>query len=145
MRAVRRADVSIWVIGLGGEVDEEEMEYFGRDGYVHASQGDSVAAAFQQVAEEIRGLAGRFYLLSYCSPARAGSHRLEVEAVYGELRGRVSYDFDADGFEPDCDPSSPPAFEVPGTERRRRSRRGSSRRPASDGETMDFEGEGGWE
>ena len=115
LRAVRDADLSIWVIGLGGEVDQQELERFGRDGFVHVGDQDAVVQAFQGVAERIQSLASRFYLLSYCSPARAGRHRLEVQARHGDLTGRLSYEFDAEGFQPGCDPATPPAFAVPGT------------------------------
>jgi hypothetical protein len=115
LRAVGDAGLNIYVIGLGGEVDQEEMQKLGRDGFVHATDKDAVVQAFEQVATQIEGLASRYYLLSYCSPARAGSHKLKVEAVVGEEKGALSYQFDATDFEPDCDPEDPPAFAVPGT------------------------------
>ena len=54
----------------------------------------------------------RYYLLSYCSPARAGEHNVEIEAVKGGHSGRLGYDFKADGFGPNCDPNQKPAFNV---------------------------------
>ena len=110
-------DMSVFTIGLGGEVDPEVLEDLGRDGYFHAEGGDAVVQTFQEVAEEIQRLASAFYLLSYCSPSRAGVHRLEIELVQGEEQGDVSYRFDASGFEPGCDPERPPEeFVVPGLE-----------------------------
>jgi len=57
-----------------------------------------------------------FYLLSYCSPARAGKHEVRVEAVVkegkGEKTGSLVSSFDATGFAPGCDPSTPPSFDV---------------------------------
>lgn len=123
-RAVGSADISIYTIGLGGEVDSEVLEEIGRDGYFHAEGGESVVSVFQEVAEEIQSLAQAFYLLSYCSPSRAGLHSLEIELVQGEDRGALSYRFDATGFEPDCDPEDPPEeFVVPGLEEEQRSNR----------------------
>jgi len=115
MAAVDEAKIGIYVIGLGGEVDQEEMRRLGRDGYVHVGEKEAIVAAFEGVAERIKGMAARYYLLSYCSPSRAGVHELTVEAVVGEERGDLSYGFDAEGFEPGCDPRTPPAFDVPGT------------------------------
>jgi hypothetical protein len=115
LRAIGDAGLSIYVIGLGGEVDQKEMQRLGRDGFVHAADKEAVVAAFENVAARIQGLASRFYLLSYCSPSRAGRHKLQVEAVVGEERGKAAYEFDAEGFEPDCDPNAPPSFAVPGT------------------------------
>jgi hypothetical protein len=114
IRAVNDAGLGIWVIGLGGEVDPEQMKHLGRSGFVHAGDRDTVVASFEQVARRIQGLASRFYLLSYCSPSRAGRHKLQVEAVVGEQRGKLSYAFDATDFGPGCDPSDPPAFAAGG-------------------------------
>ncbi|MBW2534472.1 MAG: VWA domain-containing protein, partial [Deltaproteobacteria bacterium] len=82
--AVEETDVGMFVIGLGGEVDQAQMERLGRDGFVHVDNQDAIVEAFHTVAQRILGQAARFYLLSYCSPSRAGQHRLTVEAVSGE-------------------------------------------------------------
>jgi hypothetical protein len=37
---------------------------------------------------------------------------VEIEAAKGAMRGRLEYDFKADGFGPNCDPSQKPAFSV---------------------------------
>ncbi len=113
--AVKQSDVGMYVIGISGEVDQEEMKNLGRNGFFPVDDRDAIVQAFQKVGERIKGLAARFYLLSYCSPSRAGQHELEVEAVYGEETGRLAYDFKADDFVPECDPTQPPTFEVPGT------------------------------
>lgn len=117
LRAVGGTDIQIYTIGLGGEVDQDVLQDIGRDGYYHAEGGDAVVQTFQDVAEDIQAMAQAFYLLSYCSPSRAGVHRLEIEAVQGEETGSLSYRFDAAGFEPGCDPERPPEeFVVPGLE-----------------------------
>jgi hypothetical protein len=114
LAAMKNAQIDAFVIGLGGEVDQEEMKRLGKNGFVHAGNKEAVVDAFAEVAVKIKALAARFYLLSYCSPARAGVHRLTVEAVVGDDKGKLDYQFDAEGFEPDCDPNDPPAFDVPG-------------------------------
>ncbi len=120
LEAVDASNIGIFVIGLGGEVGQEEMQHLGRDGFVHVEDKDAVVEAFHGVAERIKGLAARFYLLSYCSPSRAGIHELEVKAVLGEEHGSLAYEFDAEGFKPDCDPTTPPAFDVPGTKKHKK-------------------------
>jgi hypothetical protein len=121
LRAVGAGDVSIYTIGLGGEVDREVLADIGRDGYFHAEGGEAVVQVFQEVAEQIQRLSQAFYLLSYCSPSRAGLHSLEIELIQGENRGALSYRFDATGFLPECDPETPPQeFTVPGLEDQQR-------------------------
>jgi len=55
-------------------------------------------------------LTRRYYLLSYCSPARAGKHEVKIEAVADGSSGEIGYSFDAKGFTPGCDPGKPPPF-----------------------------------
>lgn len=132
LRALGATDISVYSIGLGGEVDPEVLEDIGRDGYFHAESDEAMVQVFQEVAEEIQRLAQAFYLLSYCSPSRAGMHSLRIELVRGEDRASTTYRFDATGFEPGCDPERPPTeFVVPGLEdEQRRARRRSGARPA---------------
>lgn len=110
--AVDEADFEVYSIGVGGEIDPDELEQIGRDGFVRAQNGDQIARAFEQVAGRIEGYSRRFYLLSYCTPARAGEHDVTIEAEHSGRRGSVEYRFSADGFGPNCDPNRPPNFEA---------------------------------
>jgi hypothetical protein len=132
LHAIGVSDISAYSIGLGGEVDPDVLEDLGPDGYFHAESGEAMVQVFEEVAQEIQRLALAFYLLSYCSPSRAGMHSLRIELVRGEDRGSTTYRFDATGFMPDCDPERPPSeFVVPGLEdEQRRERRRSGARPA---------------
>jgi hypothetical protein len=61
----------------------------------------------------------RFYLLSYCTPARKGEHEVRVEAHSKDPKGSgaTEYKFNAEGFgpPPECNPNTPPAFELKGS------------------------------
>lgn len=113
VEALYYADNDVFVIGLGGEVDEDEMRRFGKDGVVLAQDNEAVVKAFEQVAERINAMSQRYYLLSYCSPSRAGTHELTVVTQLKDQRGRLVYEFDATSFGPQCDPNKTPAFKVP--------------------------------
>ncbi len=54
----------------------------------------------------------RYYLLGYCSPARAGEHRVKVVANALGKSGGLSYEFSAKDFRPNCDPEKKPAFNL---------------------------------
>ena len=56
--------------------------------------------AFAQIGDRIVGYTRRYYLLSYCSPARAGKHVVTIEAHAEDASGQLRYEFDAKGFEP---------------------------------------------
>ena len=113
MEAVRASPYDIFAIGVGAEIDSSELHDIGRRGTVVEPAGTAVQTAFEQIAQRIEGYTQRYYLLSYCSPARAGQHRLRVEAATADgASGSVTHEFDAAGFGPNCDPNTPPAFDT---------------------------------
>jgi hypothetical protein len=137
--AVRRLDdasYDVFAIGVGNEIDEGTLGRIGRAGWVRVEDAQALQQAFEDIGRRIVAATRRYYLLSYCSPARAGTHEVTVEAVHGDLTGRVTYEFDATGFGPECDPHSPPPFAV-GTQRvgagRRVQRRADAARPEAAG------------
>jgi hypothetical protein len=128
-RALRDAPFDVFAIGVGSEIDEAILSDIGISGYVLMDDMEAIVPAFQAISQRILGQTQRFYLLSYCSPSRAGHHEVTVEAVVGEATGSTSYDFDATGFGPECNPSEPPPFEAVGEDAQRqwRVRRGGGR------------------
>lgn len=110
-RALRHAAFDVFAVGVGTEIDEETLSDIGLTGYVMIDNAEAVSQAFTEIGERIVAQTKRFYLLSYCSPARAGHHEVTIEAVVGEASGSTTYEFDADGFGPNCDPNRPPEFQ----------------------------------
>jgi hypothetical protein len=108
--AVDTSGMDVYAIAVGGEIDEDELTSLGRNGFVRAASGERLQAAFDEVARKIEGYSKRFYLLSYCSPARAGEHEVTIEASSQDATGSISYTFVAEGFGPGCDPTRPPNF-----------------------------------
>lgn len=101
-----------FVIGVGAEVDKRELATIGRSGTFASQNREDIARGFDEVAARIEAASRRFYLLSYCSPSRAGEHDVEIEAVSDGHRGRLRHHFNAAGFGPNCDPNQKPAFDV---------------------------------
>ena len=130
----------VFAIGLGAEISDEQLARIGKDGTAMAVDKESVVEAFAAVAERIEKITQSYYLLSYCSPARAGEHEVRIEAkiVEGdkERRGGLSTSFDAEGFDKGCDPNKLPKFDLQqgtaaqgeGTEGAERSSRSGKRR-----------------
>ncbi len=113
MRALDGVDFDVFVIGVGGEIDERELSAIGRNGTFLSRDPATISSAFQDIAARIEGYSKRFYLLSYCSPARAGEHDLTVEPVTADGKtGQLTYHFSAQGFGPNCDPTRKPSFDV---------------------------------
>ena len=112
-RAIDQVDFDVFTIGVGAEIDEDGLRALSRGGAALSKDPATVGAQFDAIAARIEGYSKRFYLLSYCSPSRAGVHRLTVEPFTADgLTGRVEHLFDANGFGPECDPNRKPAFDV---------------------------------
>jgi hypothetical protein len=113
MDALDKVNFDVFVIGVGAEIDEKELKAIGRSGAALSRDPGAVGAQFDKIAERIEGYSKRFYLLSYCSPARAGQHELRVEPFTPDgKKGGVTYPFNADGFGPNCDPNRKPSFDI---------------------------------
>ena len=110
--ALDEAGFEIFAIGVGNEIDEDTLRDVGRSGYVQIQDSAAISAAFDAISRRIIGYTQRFYLLSYCSPARAGVHRVTIEAVSHDQTGKLDYEFDAEGFGPNCNPAQPPPFDT---------------------------------
>ena len=105
----------LYAIGVGVEIKKAGLNDIGQDGTELVSDQAEVKAAFEKVAERIEKHTKRFYLLSYCTPARKGTHEVRIVANSKKDpkgKGSLEWDFNADGFgpPPDCDPNAPPSF-----------------------------------
>lgn len=111
---VEYTDYEIYAIGVGAEIKKAELDDIGRDGTELATEQTEVKSAFERVADRIERHMKRFYLLSYCTPARKGKHTVKIVANSKDPKGKgfLEWDFNADGFgpPPECDPNTPPSF-----------------------------------
>ena len=83
-----------------------------RSGTFASQNRADIQRGFDEIGARIEASSKRFYLLSYCSPSRAGEHEVEIEANAEGTSGRLSYRFNAAGFGPNCDPNQKPSFDV---------------------------------
>lgn len=120
--AVEASRHAVYAIGVGNEIDDSTLARIGKSGYIRVEDSSASAAAFNEIGDRIVRLTQRYYLLSYCSPARAGKHKVTIEAERDGDSGKLDYVFDASGFGPGCDPNKPPPFDTTGRSRRVRER-----------------------
>jgi len=105
--------MNVFVIGVGAEIDPGELHAIGRTKAILSKDPNVLRKAFEELGQIVEDYAKCFYLLSYCSPARAGEHDVTIEAhPKGKGTGNLSYHFSASGFQPNCDPNTPPSFDV---------------------------------
>jgi hypothetical protein len=110
--ALDGAGFETYVIGVGQEVDKGQLGRIGRSGTFASQNRADIQKGFDEIGARIEAASRRYYLLSYCSPSRAGAHDVEVEAHARGKSGRLRYHFDATGFGPNCDPNQKPSFDV---------------------------------
>ena len=118
--AVEASVHSVYALGVGHEIDDSTLARIGKSGYIRGEDSAASRDAFREIGARIVRYTRRYYLLSYCSPARAGRHKVTIEAVAEGKRGKLDYEFNANGFGPSCDPSRPPPFDTSGRSRRLR-------------------------
>lgn len=117
-KAVESTNYEVFAIGLGAEMQENELKRIGKDGTSKAEDKEALIKAFDSIAARIEATSKSYYLLSYCSPSRAGKHKLKIEAQWTEGDGKSAKsgsfetEFDATGFGHGCDPNKPPPFDV---------------------------------
>jgi hypothetical protein len=107
-----RSTATLITIGIG---DNPELVRLGRNGYVDAHSKDTLSLAFEDAAHRVDADTAKYYLLSYCSPARAERRNVRIELKVLDDQGKpetgsVDTEFDASGFTPGCDPRATPHF-----------------------------------
>ena len=111
-RTLDGAGFETYVIGAGQEVDSKQLSNIGRSGTFASQNKGDVQKGFDEISARIEANSKRFYLLSYCSPSRAGDHEVEIEAHGAGSSGRLGYQFSASGFGPNCNPNTRPSFDM---------------------------------
>jgi hypothetical protein len=106
--AMLGTDHATFAIGVGAELDEEVLSLIGQTGQVIARDTTALAPAFADIGAKVRASAETDYLVSYCSPARAGSRTLTVMVRQGDQEDDAEVSFSAEGFGPGCSPMAPP-------------------------------------
>lgn len=105
-------DFEVYAIGFGDDAATAHLEEVGRTATIKETDTTKLQHVFEHIAAKIEGATQRYYLLSYCTPRRKGTHEVTIEARSHGKRGKLSYKFTADGFGAGCDPYLPPDFDV---------------------------------
>jgi hypothetical protein len=115
-----KAHDAVWespydVIGVGVAEHADAVEHVARQGLIRAQAPDTLPIAFEEAADRAIAELDKHYVVSYCSPARAGERRMRLEVSYTnkdgeEHHGDFETDFNAQGFGPGCNSQSMPRF-----------------------------------
>lgn len=101
------------LLTVGTWTSAVDVSFIGKNGLARAASVSTLASPFETLASSVDDDYFRDYLVSYCSPARAGTRELRLEVTTTDAQGKKSigrYDteFDASGFGPGCNPLALP-------------------------------------
>jgi len=107
----------IFLMTVGTAASSADISFIGKTGGTRAGSTMTMSAPLNDVANAVDDELFRNYLVSYCSPARAGQRELKLEVTSRDAQGKASVGsysttFDAQGFGPGCDPGAAPRFVV---------------------------------
>ncbi|MEI9938241.1 MAG: hypothetical protein WDO69_13555 [Pseudomonadota bacterium] len=107
----------IFLMTVGTAASSADITFIGKTGGTRAGSAMTMSAPLNDIANAVDDELFRNYLVSYCSPGRAGKRDVKLEVTSHDAQGKASVGsystvFDADGFGPGCDPAAAPQFVV---------------------------------
>jgi hypothetical protein len=113
-KRVAGSPVDVELVGLGPKADRLQLEPLASPGGLFVSeQPKDFGKGLTAIGKKMNDAAESRYLFSYCSNKRVGHHKLTLVVETQDDRGRIVYDFDADGFRNGCSAKHRPLFEKP--------------------------------
>ena len=106
-----------FLMTVGPWATATNVSFLGKNGGTRAASVNTMSSPLDSVVSAVDGDYFRDYLVSYCSPSRAGKRELRLEVTTKDAQGKLnvgSYEteFDAAGFGPGCNPLLTPHFVV---------------------------------
>jgi hypothetical protein len=104
-------------VDVAGDEGDSATNTLGKRNRIDAQGADTLPIAFEEAGTIASRLTQQYYLISYCSPARAGTRQLKIEVTVPGVDNDPETDafeteFDATGFTPGCNAGNPPRFVV---------------------------------
>lgn len=103
VNAVEGSNHETFVVALiDEEVEAEELEELGEDGFFRASDVDALTETFDQLTSRLVAEVNKYYRLSYCSPLRNPRTNLQVKVTWEESSDTVRVTYPTRDFGPGC-------------------------------------------
>jgi hypothetical protein len=114
---LHHAEHQLIYVTVAGDPSDKRTTALSSLGKIEAQAADTLPIALEDAAALASRLSSKYYLLSYCSPARAGERALRVEVLVNDADGHSETDafetrFDSTGFSPSCNSNTPPRFSL---------------------------------
>ena len=106
-----------FLMTVGPWATSADVSFIGKNGSARAASLNTMTTPLDTVASAVDDDYFRNYLVSYCSPARAGKRQLRLEVATTDEQGhknigRYDTEFDATGFGPGCNSQAFPHFVI---------------------------------
>ena len=106
-----------FLMTVGTWASDSNVTFLGKNGATRAGSPMTMSAPLNDVANAVDDDYFRNYLVSYCSPGRAGKRDLKLEVITHDAQGKPSVgsystEFDATGFGPGCNAQATPHFAI---------------------------------
>ncbi|MCO4773337.1 MAG: VWA domain-containing protein [Deltaproteobacteria bacterium] len=85
------------------EVEAEELEELGEDGFFRADDVDALTATFDELTSRLVAEVNKYYRLSYCSPLRNPRSNLKVKVSWEEKADTLKVTYPTKDFGPGCE------------------------------------------
>ena len=106
-----------FLMTIGPKASSAGLSFIGKNGERRAGSAMTMGAPLNDIANAMDDDYFRNYLVSYCSPSRAGTREVRLEVSTRDAKGTLSEgsyatQIDATGFGPGCNPQLIPHFVV---------------------------------
>ncbi len=106
-----------FLLTVGQWATTTDISFLGKNGETRAGSVNTLGSPLYDVAKAVDDDYFRDYLVSYCSPSRAGTREVRLEVTTHDAQGKTSKgsyetEFDATGFGPGCSPQFTPHFVI---------------------------------
>lgn len=104
-----------FLLTVGQWATSTNISFLGKNGEARAGSVNTLGSPLYDLEKAVDDDYFRDYLVSYCSPSRAGMREVRLEVTTHDAQGKVSKgsyetEFDASGFGPGCSPQATPHF-----------------------------------
>lgn len=96
---IQSSEVYVYTVGLGTDVNQEELEQFGKNGFEWAANTDALKTSFAKITALIHDISKSYYLMGICSPRVGGVRTLEIEISKDGKTGILETRYDATDFD----------------------------------------------
>jgi formylglycine-generating enzyme required for sulfatase activity len=97
--AIDNTDSQVFTVGLGGDVNQDELVAFGKNGFEWAEYADKLDVAFDSVTKQIHDLARSHYMVGVCSPRTGSIRQMTLVINRDGDSGSLTVNYDASDFD----------------------------------------------